>query len=274
MATTVFGVKKPNQSIDKSRKIWKPSPDAKPAVFTKVRTSSGSSSNSLKKANVLSKPTEAPKIDRSFKAGISRVANVLNPFANNPIYLGNPSTGNINTNLDVGGYTRTIVRASEAALLAPKIAALFGGGSALATTAATAATSTAAQASKYAIPALAAGSGLLAGGLLFGRNGTATAPQELNQTPQQNTNPTQTTNSNLFDYSQNQQYQTSSIANSPGASLYGSQQQTRPTTQTTTPQQTTSPFQDTSGNQSQEATTGENWGLIAAIAAGAYILTR
>lgn len=260
MVTTVFGATKSDKqsfSQEAKKKYIKVEPKTL-NVLSKTNSTSSSSSKISSSSN---KPAFFSKEGQ--KEALGRVANVLNPFANNPIYFGN-------TQMDVGAPVRSAVRISEAALLAPKIAAIFGAGSTLATTAANSAQVATISASNYAIPALAGGVGLLAGGLLFGQKGAANAPQSLNQTPQQATTGTQETKPQLFDYSQNQQYADYSIKDSPNASIYGGQTQDK--TQSATPFQSFTPQQTTSGNQSQEATTGTNWALIAAIAAGAYIL--
>jgi hypothetical protein len=217
-------------------------------------------------------PVQQPK--PTVKERLEAVGDVLNPFSNQPIYITNPFTGETYTSLDVGGSVRSIVRVSQAALALPIAAKAT---SFLSTKAATTGPTAAAKLPAWLIPAgIGAGAGLAVGAGLFGGSRASNAPQSLVQRPQQDTQATQTTNPSIFsqDYSQNQQYQTYSIMDSPGASIWGNQSQDRPISQVTSPYQQQTPQQYLSGSQSQEATTGTNWGLIAAAVAAVIILAR
>jgi len=200
------------------------------------------------------------------KQAFWRVGNVLNPFANNPIPLGN-------SNLDVGAPVRTIVRVAETALVAP--GAIKAVGFLGTTTKAGIATASSLK-PDLLVPAIAGIGGFALGGLLFQKPGATTAPQSATVTPTQPTQATQTVTPSVssVDNSINTQNQIYTIKGSPGASIYGSQSQDKPITQTTIPNITQQPTQDTGLNQSQEANSSTDWATIALIGAGLYFLTK
>ena len=156
--------------------------------------------------------------------------------------------------------------------------ALFSGSSAAAATPATASTGLFGGLKGLG---LAAGAGLIAGSL-FGGGGTAqTAPQTVNQTPQQTIVPTQTTTPaqnlyyNFLDQSNKPQTTYNSIIGSPNASI-NSNPYLGGTTAAANPIQTTSPYQDTTGSQSatadQAQTAGTGISPILLIGAAALFL--
>lgn len=157
------------------------------------------------------------------------------------------------------------------------VAPLLGVGGATTTAAAT--TSAAAAPSLFKTAGIAAAAGIgggLVGGFLGGSS-PSNAPQTVTQQPTQTTAGTQTTQSYLFDSSQRYQYQVQnySIVGSPGAAITGTLTGVQPGAQQgVSPDFSQNPDQDTSSNPSQTASSGTNWGLIAALAVGAFVLLR
>jgi hypothetical protein len=204
------------------------------------------------------------------KQALSRVVGVFTaPFTGADIMLKNPITGTTYGNVTTPVNVATIVGSLGTAAT---IGALAAG-----TAGATAGTATAGGAlSRAFTPTLATAGlfGLGAGVLFSSAGGSRTAPQTMTQTPTQPTTGTQTTTPNWTDSSTKILYQNryDTIIGSPYASIAGSQSASQPSTQETTPIFSQNPSQDTSGSQGQEAGTGTNWALIAAIGLGAYFL--
>jgi len=135
---------------------------------------------------------------------------------------------------------------------------LFGGSAATSTAATTAARTGVFSALRSSL--FAGGAGLLAGGLLFG--GKTTQSQDQNTTTVTNTTTYQTTNTSQDTY--NTQY----VINSPNAApqLFGNP------SQNVAPSQSVTPSVDVNPSQSQ--TSGMDWGMIALIAGGVFLLSR
>jgi len=276
MATTVFGATVSDQASYKQGIITPTK-----TVSSAIKKTSGGSSNKSSSAPVLDvvPAVSTPQVS-SVNSGWSNVANVLNPFASNPISLVNPFTGKVIAN-DVGGPVRSAVRIAEAGIAIP--ASILGFG-ALTRTAASAAVpasiaSTGTQ-SLLKTAGIAGIAGALGGALSAfwasgGANQTANPTQSVSPSQAPTQNPT--TNPNLIPSTNpTQGIGGGSIVGSPNATfIQNTYQDTYSSNvQNTTSQnyqystQITNPSQDTS----QEAGSGTNWALIAAIGLGAYFL--
>lgn len=204
------------------------------------------------------------------KQAFSRVAGVFAaPFTGDKVIF-------TPTGTDVSAVVKPLTVISAAGSLAYGGALIYGATGAATATGAAATTSSSLFGAKTALTA--AGLGVVTGGLLFGgKTAQTAAPQTLTQTPNQITNPAQTTISTQTDNStkvtnQNQYYV---IKGSPNASIYGSQTAAQTgQTQTTTPTQTTTAGQDTSGGQSQQQSAGTDIFTLALIGVGAYLLLK
>lgn len=197
------------------------------------------------------------------KTALKRVADVLNPFSNQPIRLAG-------TNLDVGAYVRTLTRTGEAALALPLASKLLKT-SYTAPTAAVAAKP--GMFSRLGGLFTAAGIGAGAAFLLSDKNKQTAAPQT--QTPTQNS--TQYTEANQDTYApvdaRTYQRTKNIIRDSPGSSI-SSSQAAEPRVVVSPGQDvipSLSPTQALEQGQTQSNNT-QPWLLIAAIAAGAYLL--
>lgn len=209
------------------------------------------------------------------RQAVGRVANVLNPFQNTPVSLVNPLTGNVLFE-DVGAPVRGAVRVAEIGTLA-WLGSFFTGGVSATAKSATATTTgtglfTAAQ------TGLAAGALGFGAGLLFGSGSSSKQDATQTTNPQQETNPEQIT----------KPFQDTNVAvqptiggsdqNTAGRDIFTNRQNYTYTLtypmQSTTPSQSVIPTQETIPSQSQTASTGMNWGLLALIAGGVYVLTR
>jgi len=220
------------------------------------------------KSTALKTTTTAPAQPSFFskdgqKQAVGRLTNVLNPFANEPIRLAG-------TNIDVGGYVRSVVRIGEGALAFPAVASLLSrvGGK----TAASAAIPRVAGSSKFMSLLTAGGIGAAAGFLLSTPKGQTAAPQT--QTPTQNS--TQYTEANQYTYApvdaRTYQKTTNYIRDSPGASV-SSSQAAEPRVVVAPGQDVTPSLAPYQGLEQGQTQTGETpWIWIAAIGAVAFIL--
>lgn len=269
MAKNVFGATIPtNVSLKANAPISTP----QKSVTVKNNTPKPSSGGSSKKTT----PSLIDSYVTAQKNAGLRVLNVLNPFSNAPIPLVNPISGNI-VNDDVGWAVRSVVRVAEAGSVAYGVSLIPAVGAGLAGTSSGATSML--PASLDASKSLAIGSGLLGlgalGGLGLGSFGKP-APMTQDTTAGQTVNTYQTTDSRQFTDAQQYSYvnQNFKIKDSPGASLYGTAipSQTVSPALSVSPIQDVSPSQDVSPNQAQN--TGINWGLIALIGAGAYLILR
>jgi len=275
MAKNVFGATIPkNVSLKANAPISTPKPlvTATKSATIKNNTPKPSSGGSSKKTT----PSLIDSYVTAQKNAGLRVLNVLNPFSNAPIPLVNPISGNV-VNNDVGGAVRSVVRVAEAGSLAYGVSLIPAVGAGLASTSSGATSMLPASLDAY--KSLAIGSGLLGLGALGGF-GLASigkpAPMTQDTSAGQTVNTYQTTDSRQFTDAQQYSYvnQNFKIKDSPGASLYGTAipSQTVSPALSVSPIQDVSPSQDVSPNQAQN--TGINWGLIALIGAGAYLILR
>ena len=250
--------------------IYASVPTTTPAasVASSVKTSSSSSVTHGSPSISTSAPTPAAAASTpavgyfSPQAGFSRVADLFTfNYSGDTLGIGTSSQ-------PAGSFfsgalkTATAVAAIGSLSYAGASAASFFGGSAATGAGTAAAGGTAAGALKWLIPGAV---GAVGASLLFDKSGPVTV------TPTQSTPGNQTTNQTSYDYSTKNQNQTANynIYGSPGASINGTQSASQPSTMTATPYFSQQPTQDTS-----TATGGTNWVLIAAIAAGAYILFK
>lgn len=239
------------------------------ALLTAKGTTSAPSAIGSKKSQMLLKtsvPTK-PAANTSFfsAAGQSQaVKRVVDVF-----------TGNYDTVKVAGRETGTT---GANVLKAVTIASAVGSGAYLATSAAgLLPAGTAAKAMLTAPAALggAAVAGLVGGALLSGGGKATTAPQTVQQTPQQIPQQTQQVSPQI-NPSVNP-YIGGSDTNTAGRDIITRRAQVTQTYTypTISPSAEQTPQQTTGATQSQEATTGgTNWGLIAAVAVGAYLISR
>jgi len=264
MAKNVFGATIPkNVSLKANAPISTP----QKSVIVKNNTPKPSSGGSSKKTT----PSLIDSYVTAQKNAGLRVLNVLNPFSNAPIPLVNPISGNI-VNDDVGWAVRSVVRVAEAGSLAYGVSLIPAAGAGLARTSVGATSML--PASLDASKSLLIGSGLLGLGALGGF-GLASigkpAPQTIGQTPVIDTSatiPISQGSGDIIPKIEGDKY--------AGRDLYDysyiNQSSTATTNNYASPTVSQIPTQNTSAEQAQN--TGINWGLIALIGAGAYLILR
>jgi len=195
---------------------------------------------------------------------LKRVVNVLNPLANNPVYLGN-------TSIDVGAPVRTVVRAGEAALAVPAGIALtkFATGQTLRAPVVAAGTA-AATGGNWLMNFISGGAGFILGKSLS-EGKAAPQVQSSTQTTTTTTDARQTTKTII--YSPSSQDTRYNIYDSPGSYIEGSPT-LRPSTSASVSPSQDIPYYISPSTAQSESQEGTPWLTLALVGVGAFLLAR